>query len=133
MVGEAQTDTSLDLHGAVPDRGCRSPRALPRLDRLLRLAYYIEVVGELRVGLSQPILISESRGQDLGLAKMVKDPLDLAQLVEHSPQFETNINGLLARLATLWEVTEHDQRLLQVRRRFGQRRTPFRLGPGLAE
>ena len=82
---------------------------------------------------SEPPLVVERPGQGFGFPEIPLDPREFCQREERVSQVEADIDGLLQRLASLGEMGQRRQRLLEVRERLPVGRAGEGLGPGLPE
>ena len=101
--------------------------------RLVQLA-------ELRVGVrhdradpASAAVVGQCFGEGLGLAQALQHPPVLAELAQHRPQLEADLEALLERGRALRQRREHPQRLLEPAPGFRERRPRRRLESGLPE
>ena len=78
------------------------------------------------------ILVAQGLGEPLRLAQIREDAITLSPLIEGMAQAKADIDGLLVTFATLGEVRQGPQRLLQARHRLPSGRAGHRLVARLA-
>src|SRR6267143_3369675 len=78
-------------------------------------------------------VVVQPLGEGLGLAQALQPPPGFTELVQHRPQLEADVEGLLQRGLALGERLEDTQRLLEPGPGVRERRPRRRLEPGLAE
>ena len=122
-----------DAESQVPEAPGDLQRAGAGHERLVQLA-------ELRVGVrheradpASPAVVVQPLGEGLGLAQALQHPPDFTELVQHRPQLEADLEGLLQRGRALRQRLEDTQRLLEPAPGVRERRPRGRLESGLPE
>src|SRR5919199_5124969 len=123
----------LNLERKICERVGDGERALAGLQGALVVAHQPEVVGPIGAYPSQPMLVVQRLGERFGFSEVLPDPLEIAKRIERVASVGPKIDGLLARLAALREMSQRLQRLLEVGDRLAMRRARCRLRPGLAQ
>jgi hypothetical protein len=88
--------------------------ALGSGDGLVILPHLIAMVGQKEQDPPQPVRVSESLGEALGLAQKRQDAPQVAERTKGRTQGKPKVNGLLKYVALLRQMWESTERLLKV-------------------
>ena len=108
-------------------------RAGPGRERLVQLAEQRVDVRHERADPASAAVVVQPLGESLGLAQALQRPPDFTELVQHRPQLEADLEGLLQRGLALRQRIEDAERLLEPDPGVRERRPRGRLESGLPE
>ena len=101
------------LQAVISDFAGNRERTLSPLDRLVLVAGQTEVVGQICRHPPKPALIGEGRRERLCFIETFADGPELAERLQRVTEFEPEIDRLLAQLATLGQVLDGGQGLVE--------------------
>ena len=97
----------------VPEAPGDLQRAGAGRERLVQLAEQRVDVRHERADPASPAVVVQPLGEGLGLAQALQRPPDFTELVQHRPQLEADLEGLLQRGLALRQRLEDAERLLE--------------------
>src|SRR5712691_3333525 len=120
-----------DLEIEIAESVGESEHLLAGLESTLLITLLPQTQGHIDEGPPQVMLIAQGLGETFGLSQVGKDLLPVSKGHERNAQVKAQIDGLLAYLTTIGEMSEGSQRLLKVRHRLPIGPTCCCLGPCL--
>src|SRR5712691_4898113 len=117
-------DLEIEIAESVGER----EHLLAGLESTLLITFLPQTQGHIDEGPPQATLIAQGLGETFGLSQVGKDLLPVAKWHKGNAQVKAQIDGLLAYLTTIGEMSESPQRLPKVRHRLAIGRTCQRLG-----
>jgi hypothetical protein len=114
IVGHAEVMVRQRLQDDLPTGRSEYEGTLAGGNGLVIRAYEIVMESQSDRDLAQPTRVVEGCGQGLGLAQIGHNASHEASRVERCTQGEPEIDGLLSRVASCWQIREGAKRLLEV-------------------
>ena len=122
-----------DAERQVSQHPCNFQRPRPARNRLLQLAEVSVGRRHDRTDTPAAVVVVQALGDGLGPAQALQPPPGFTELVQHRPQLEADVEGLLQCGLALGERLEDTQRLLKPDPSVRKRRLRCRFEPGLPE
>src|SRR5207248_38900 len=113
-VGLAEAHVRQRLLADTPAGRGEREGALGSGEGLVIVAHEVEMEGQKVRDLSQPTRVVEGDSEGLSLTQIRQDTPQVAGWLKCRAQGEPKINGLLVRVALLWQMLEGTERLLEV-------------------
>src|SRR5215467_4629187 len=122
-----------DAEPQVPERPGDLQRAVTGYKRLIQLAEHRVCARHERADTASPVIVVQPFSEGLGLAQALQHSTAFAELEQHRPQLEADLEALLQHGLALRQRREDLQRLLEPGSGIRECRPSHRLESGLAE